>query len=218
MPTSNTTEVLSDVYEFVNSDELMQGDILLSCPVFIPPKQINLSTDSQTETPDIEIEMGYEDVVVMSQSCDLQAGQKEHMQQVILCPIYELSDLEKSDNFLASSYGKEMCRRGNIAGYHMIHDCDHDLCRRELSIVNFRDIYSLPLDFLRNFAVEIGNRARIRSPFREHLAQAFARYFMRVGLPVDIAPFKGPNAEEKIIKKLDALDHEAKNRILSYFQ
>jgi len=27
-------------------------------------------------------------------------------------------------------------------------------------------------------------------PYREHLSQAFARYFMRVGLPQDITPFK----------------------------
>jgi len=27
-------------------------------------------------------------------------------------------------------------------------------------------------------------------PYREHLAQAFARFFMRVGLPVDISPFR----------------------------
>ena len=26
-------------------------------------------------------------------------------------------------------------------------------------------------------------------PHREHLSQAFARFFMRVGLPIDIAPF-----------------------------
>jgi hypothetical protein len=26
-------------------------------------------------------------------------------------------------------------------------------------------------------------------PYREHLSQAFARFFMRVGLPVDIPPF-----------------------------
>ena len=26
-------------------------------------------------------------------------------------------------------------------------------------------------------------------PYREHLSQAFARFFMRVGLPLDIAPF-----------------------------
>jgi hypothetical protein len=26
-------------------------------------------------------------------------------------------------------------------------------------------------------------------PYREHLSQAFARFFMRVGLPVEVPPF-----------------------------
>jgi len=35
-----------------------------------------------------------------------------------------------------------------------------------------------------------GNRLRLLPPYREHLAQAFARFFMRVGLPADIPKFK----------------------------
>jgi len=34
-----------------------------------------------------------------------------------------------------------------------------------------------------------GYHLRLLSPYREHLSQAFARFFMRVGLPVDIPPF-----------------------------
>jgi hypothetical protein len=34
-----------------------------------------------------------------------------------------------------------------------------------------------------------GRRLRLLPPYREHLSQAFARFFMRVGLPVDIPPF-----------------------------
>ena len=32
-------------------------------------------------------------------------------------------------------------------------------------------------------------RLRLNPPYREHLSQAFARFCMRVGLPVDIPPF-----------------------------
>jgi len=34
------------------------------------------------------------------------------------------------------------------------------------------------------------NRLRLLPPDREHLAQAFARFFMRAGLPIDIPEFK----------------------------
>jgi hypothetical protein len=37
---------------------------------------------------------------------------------------------------------------------------------------------------------DLGPRLRLRSPYREHLAQAFARYFMRVGLPHDARAFE----------------------------
>ncbi len=52
----------------------------------------------------------------------------------------------------------------------------------------------------------------------EHLAQAFARYFMRVGLPVDIPPFKSEKAEAEVMRKLGALDEEARNRIIEAFK
>ena len=35
-------------------------------------------------------------------------------------------------------------------------------------------------------ARRLGNRLRLCPPYREHLAQSFARFFMRVGLPIDI--------------------------------
>jgi hypothetical protein len=39
---------------------------------------------------------------------------------------------------------------------------------------------------MRQRAVRAGDRLRLLPPYREHLSQAFARYFMRVGLPQDI--------------------------------
>jgi len=36
---------------------------------------------------------------------------------------------------------------------------------------------------------ENGETLRLLSPYKEHLSQSFARFFMRVGLPIDIDPF-----------------------------
>ena len=47
-----------------------------------------------------------------------------------------------------------------------------------------------PGELANRYAGERGQRLRLLPPYREHLGQAFARYFMRVGLPVDIPPFK----------------------------
>jgi hypothetical protein len=57
-------------------------------------------------------------------------------------------------------------------------------------VVDFRNVYSVSFDFLTEWVQRKGRRLRLLSPYREHLSQAFARFFMRVGLPVDIPPFK----------------------------
>lgn len=56
----------------------------------------------------------------------------------------------------------------------------------DLSVVEFHRIYALPKEYLKAVALSAGFRLRLLPPYREHLSQAFARYFMRVGLPIDI--------------------------------
>jgi hypothetical protein len=68
--------------------------------------------------------------------------------------------------------------------------CDLPGFARDLRIVDFRRVYSLPLAFVRQRVAMAGDRLRLLPPYREHLSQAFARFFMRVGLPVDIPPFR----------------------------
>lgn len=41
-------------------------------------------------------------------------------------------------------------------------------------------------DIIKGIAERNGKRLRLCPPYREHLSQAFARYFMRVGLPINI--------------------------------
>jgi hypothetical protein len=58
------------------------------------------------------------------------------------------------------------------------------------SVVDFHRLHTLPKSFVGRFAASVGSRIRLRSPYREHLAQAFARYFMRIGLPHDAREFE----------------------------
>ena len=127
------------------------------------------------------------DVIVLSQTCDLVPG-RENVTEVLLCAAWSRSDL-KSGN-LATPRGLEDARRGNLPGYHLLAPCELPDNLRELRIVDFRRVYSLPLAFVRQRAARAGKRLRLLPPYREHLSQAFARYFMRVGLPQDIPPFR----------------------------
>jgi len=56
--------------------------------------------------------------------------------------------------------------------------------------MDFRRVYSLPVAFVRMQAEKSLPHLRLLPPYREHLSQAFARFFMRVGLPLNIPPFR----------------------------
>jgi hypothetical protein len=169
-------------YKTVTGDEIEQGDILCSCPVFLPPK------DLADEWPPKSATFGWKerDVIVMTQSCDL-VKDREKVKEVLLCPLWKLSEID--GGYLATDEGREHVRRGNLPGYHMVNACGLTGHEVEVRIVDFRRVHVLPLAFVRCFAEKSRERLRLLPPYREQLSQAFARFFMRVGLPTDIRSF-----------------------------
>jgi len=128
------------------------------------------------------------DVIVLSQSCDLVARQ-EKVSEVLLCPLWQRGQLVPP-HYLATGKGIEDARRGILPGFHVLSACTQPDFDREVRVVDFRRVYSLPVPFFRDQAEKSVARLRLLPPYREHLSQAFARFFMRVGLPVNIAPFR----------------------------
>jgi len=161
--------------------DLAQGDLLPDClvPTFDP--QFGESGDAET----VPFERG--DLIVVTQSCDL-ANAKTRF--VALCPIFTLERFEAfNSNFKTKGVWEEV-RKGRREGLHMLAGTDEPENNRRALIVDFRQIYSLPFEYLSSRAAEIETRWRLQSPFVEHFSQAFARFFMRVGLPSAIPPFK----------------------------
>ncbi|MBU7047164.1 MAG: hypothetical protein HXS54_12095 [Theionarchaea archaeon] len=166
-------------YDIVDADEnLMQGDFIEECPVVIPTSEI---------LDEVEAQVISYNVVVMSQSCDLVQGKVD---LVLVCPIWVLGDFEKRNVFFRKGQGKEALRRGNVPGYHLLNKCKIDGFQKDYLVVDFRNVYGVPFNFLVDLARKRDKRVRLLPPYREHLSQAFARFFMRVGLPVDIPPFR----------------------------
>ena len=81
-------------------------------------------------------------------------------------------------------------RRGILPAFHLLAESVVHGFEHEVRVIDFRRVYSLPLAFVRRRAASGGDRLRVLPPYREHLSQAFARFFMRSGLPVDIPPFR----------------------------
>jgi hypothetical protein len=168
-------------YAIVEGSELRQGDLLESCPVLIP--SIKLLETSEGNEYELDGYIQEFDVIVMSQSCDLE---QEKLELVLVCPYWSLEEFSQQNDYFKSRRGKEDLRRGNIPGYQLLRGCEVEGWQKDNCVVDFRNVYSLPYQFLKNLAGKRGQRLRLLPPYREHLSQAFARFFMRVGLPVPV--------------------------------
>jgi hypothetical protein len=191
-------------YEDLKSDDpLSQGDLIKACPV-LTYSPINLAEDQHAvkvlEAAVIAQEV---DCIVMTQSCDLAYG---HVREVILCPVYDVSLFkknweeqvkEKGQNPTLRNWQRKLneIREGKIWNLSLLNQRAEDRAKSEsaipFQIVEFHEIFSLPKSFLLQWMKQNSQpRMRLLPPYREHLSQAFARYFMRVGLPEDIPSFQ----------------------------
>ena len=180
-------------YDVVNGAEIEQGDILSDCTVYMFDSIVNANEISLDQELFPEWTAVNYDVVVLTQSCDLQAGQgKPKVQHVVLCPIEGRSRIEEAPNHVLHNKGiLRKAARGEHPGFFVISDFfSRDLpeLNRDVGVVHFQQIYTLPVDLVRNHAASLGPRLRLRSPYREALSSRFASFFGRVALnnPVTI--------------------------------
>jgi len=169
------------------NSSIEQGDIVEKCNILVPNEQhyqaVLESKENKAPLDIIEI-----NGIVLSQSCDIQ---NEKIDSIILCPIWSLKKFtEKGDGFRSAKM-RENLRKGNFPEYHLLQKFKGNELPEDFYYVDFHRIYSVPKAFIVAI-LKNKPRKRLLPPYREHLSQSFARYFMRVGLPVDI-----PNDEIK---------------------
>ncbi|NOY28381.1 MAG: hypothetical protein GXP62_21190 [Oligoflexia bacterium] len=170
-------------YVIVQGSELAQGDVIPDCPVveLHVPDDLEAAVRGEAGLPaDIQRHR----MIVMTQACDLVQAKVD---SVVVCPVWSLDEMAEVVPQFKHKKPREKLRRGQFPAYHMLNGCL--AVEMDVSIVDFHRIYTLPKAFLGEVARQRGERARLLPPYREHLSQAFARYFMRVGLPVDIPSF-----------------------------
>ena len=168
-------------YAVVEGVNLQQGDLLDSCPILIP--SVNILDTTEGNQYELDGYIQEFNVVVMSQSCDLE---QEKLDLGLVCPYWSLEEFSQENDYFKSRKGREDLRRGNIPGYHVLRRCELSGWESDTHVVDFRNVYSLPYPFVKSLANKRSQRLRLLPPYREHLSQAFARFFMRVGLPVAI--------------------------------
>lgn len=171
-------------YRTVDDSSLEQGDLLQDFDVAVPV------VSAGSGGAELQIELKTFDVVVMTQSCDIENGK---VPSLLLCPVFDLWRFVESAKAGGENWGSEQrdkLRQGNLPGYHLISDADQDGQSLPVSVVDFHEVYTAPTILVRGFISTAGKRLRLCPPYKEHLAQAFARFFMRVGLPVAISKEK----------------------------
>ena len=165
----------------VTGEHLAQGDYLLGCPVPVFP--VNYGQTEGNSAVGVRLV----DLIVVTQSCDLE---NKKVSLVAMCPIWTVAQLKVLDEKYGKADRLEEVRKGKFEALHMLSSTDTPAIQWDVRIVDFREIHSLPVEFLGSHAVKLGKRWRLKSPYLEHFSQAFARFFMRVGLPSAIQKFK----------------------------
>jgi len=185
-------------YESVDADTaITQGDLIFNCPVLSwTDENLDLQGADETEVLKGSAIAVSADVVVMTQACDLE---HQKVSNVILCPqisideyyVFWKSDMEARGNNPTkkawASHCDDICD-GFIWNLSMLNkEVNDGETRIDIRIVNFHEVFSVPRSFLESLVSQRGQeRFRLLPPYREHLSQAFARFFMRVGLPASI--------------------------------
>lgn len=170
---------LNNWYSLVKDNTLEQGDILEGIKIPVPTYEFLTGV-----RPDVEIDIV--NVVIITQTCDLVNGKTKWVQVSVLT---DLSLMQQEHDVFSGKKNLEKIRRGYLHNYHMLAECDIDSHKREIGIIDFRNVSSVPIEYVKDFVSQGQERRRLNSPYKEHLAQAYARFFMRVGLPIDIPKF-----------------------------
>lgn len=165
----------------VNGGELRQGDFLSDClvPVFRP----TFGSSRNAESVPVHVY----DLVILTQSCDLD-NKKSRL--VALSPIHSIASFSQVNARFKKSSEWEAVRKGRVEGLHLLASPTVPDDNRQAYVVDFREVHSLPIDYLTDHAVQLGPRWRLTSPYLEHFSQSFARFFMRVGLPSTIPAYQ----------------------------
>lgn len=172
---------MSSWFELISDDEsLYQGDIIEKCKILLPTEEHYHALLTEASSS-LELSYTETDCIIMSQSCDLVNAK---IKFAILCPIIPLAKLVEKDAYYKSRDSREQLRQGNQPSYHLLDKITLNTVE-DYFCVSFHHIFSVPKDFL-IASVKGKTRLRLVSPYKEHLSQSFARYFMRVGLPATI--------------------------------
>jgi hypothetical protein len=159
-------------YEIVSGPKLEQGDVLTN---ILAPRAIQ----DEKAPSGYRIRPGRGDYVVLTQTCDLE---NEKLQEVLLADMRDYQSATYSTDRARSSAFRKALIQGSDWAYFLLPEFEGSP-RLPWSIVNFHYLFLIDFSACTRQAEILGNRLRLVPPYKEHLAQSFGRYMMRIALP-----------------------------------
>jgi len=154
-----------------HDDPLDQGDIVYECPMAIIDE---FDSDAVEKT---DVGLSFESCLVLTQTCDLA---QEKTNRVIVAVVAPAEQLVASGEMKAATI-RGPIRLSRAFGLYFL-PADEALDLPEL-IVDFRQLHTVSREILEALCRNGQHKARLQTPFREHLAKHFADTYSRIGLP-----------------------------------
>lgn len=157
-------------YDVVNDQSLEQGDILENFVILEPSTEFG------------NVEKIY-NLIVMTHSCDV-----DKVPHIISCPIWTRQEIESIEPpfFKSGKLGDLVKYR--VIGFYLIDKCEIQGFERPCRIVQFQRVLEVEKKIVMEHIRKQHRHLRLLPPYREHLSQHFARFFMRVDLPKPLKP------------------------------
>ena len=169
------------IYSAVAAEQpIDQGDLIDDCLVLyvkamLPLLYVKATQPDTTSQPDVDF--AFRRIIVLTQTCDL-ANAKATIANV--AEVFDAQFLIDQTLFKPADVRGPL-RAGRIWGWYFL-PADAALGLGEM-IVDLRHLHTVRLDLLRESCRAGKRRARVQTPYREHLAKHFADTFCRIGLP-----------------------------------
>ena len=178
-PVASKNSAGSDWYEVVSGPKLEQGDVLTNISA---PRAVQ----DDNAPGGFRIRLGRGDYVVLSQTCDLENSK---LQEVLLADISDYQSAANSTDRARSKAFRKALVQGTDWAYFLLPEFEGPP-NFSWSIINFHYLFLIDVGACTRQAERLGSRLRLVPPYKEHLAQSFGRYMMRIALPQTLHEFE----------------------------
>lgn len=174
---------MSEWFEPVSSLPLQQGDFVRDLNIYVQ------DSPEESEDPDGQILAPLDKIplsVIISQSCDLEPQPGE--EYALLCHVRTMAEISRAVGKSKAAGIWENAKKNRSFHYFALPECSVPTWGMPVSVVDFRRIFEVKIERLQELCVARAPWLRLCSPYREQMAQEFARKVMRVALLADERP------------------------------